>query len=98
MRRVARVPDRLDVVRFVVGGREVPVAWNLAAELKDRCTRADDALAGEVADRIRGVGGARPVALTAEQLAALLTVLEQWELEAETARPLRLAIIDELGV
>ena len=92
------MPEHLDVVRFVVGAREIQIAWTLAAELTDRCTRSDNAITREVADRMRAVGATRPVALTSEQLVALLTVLERWEIEAETGRLLRLAIADELGV
>ena len=90
------MPQRLDFVRFVVGDREIPVAWSLAGELKDRCTRSENATAREVADRMRAVGATRPVALTSEQLVALLTMLERWEVEAETGRLLRLAIAEEL--
>jgi len=97
-RRVARVPQRLDVVRFVVGDREIPVAWDLAVELRERCVRADDPFAREVAARMRAVGASRPVTLSREQFVALFAQLERWQLEAETARLLRLAIIDELGV
>ena len=95
-RRVDRVPQRLDVVRFVVGDREIPVAWDLAVELRDRCMRADDPFAREVAARMRAVGATRPVTLSREQLAALLAVLVRWEVEAETGRLLQLAITDEL--
>lgn len=86
------MPQRLDVVRFVVGDRELPVAWGLAAELRDRCARADDAIAREAAVRMHAVGATRPVTLTRDQFAALLAVLERWEVEAETGRLLRLAI------
>jgi hypothetical protein len=92
------VPQRLDVVRFAVGDREIPVAWDLAAELHDRCMRADDPLANEVAARMRAVGATRAVTLTREQFVALFAQLERWQVEAETARLLRLAIIDELGI
>jgi hypothetical protein len=91
------VPQPLAVVRFVVGDRELPVAWDLAVELRDRCIRADDPFAREVAARMRAVGATRPVTLTRDQFAALLAVLERWEVEAETGRLLRLAISDELG-
>jgi hypothetical protein len=47
---------------------------------------------------MRAVGATRPVTLTRDQFAALLTVLERWEVEAETSRLLRIAITDELGV
>ena len=95
--RVGAVPQRLDVVRFVVGDQELPVAWDLAVELRDRCVHSDDPFAREVAARMRAVGATRPVTLTREQLAGLLAVLERWEVEAETGRLLRLAITDELG-
>jgi hypothetical protein len=65
-------------------------------ELRDRCNRADDPFAREVAARMRAVGATRPVTLTREQLGALLVVLEQWEVEAETGRLLRLALMNEL--
>jgi hypothetical protein len=90
------VPPRLDVVRFVVGDQEIEVAWDIVAELRDRCERADDAVAREVAVRLRAVGATRPVKLTRDQLAALLVVLDRWEVETETARRLRLALVDEL--
>jgi hypothetical protein len=91
------VPKRLDVVRFAVGERELPVAWDIAAELRDRCERDDDRTAHEVAEQMRAVGATRPVTLTREQLAALLAVLERWEIEVETGRLLRLAIVDEVA-
>ena len=91
------MPQRLNVVRFVIGERELPVAWGLAAELRDRCERAEDGTAREVAARLRAVGARQPVTLTREQLAALLLILERWEVEAETGRLLRLALADELG-
>jgi hypothetical protein len=90
------MPQRLDVVRFVVGDRELPVAWDLATEIRDRCIRADDPFAREAAARMRDVGASRPVTLNREQLAALLAVLDRWEAEAETGRLLRLALADEL--
>ena len=92
------MPQRLDVVRFVVGDREITVAWDVAAQLRDRCARANDDTAREVADRIPAVGARRPVTLTHDQFVALFAQLERWQVEAETARLLRLAIIDELGV
>ena len=91
------MPKRLDVVRFVVGDREVPVAWDLAVEIRDRCIRADDPFAREAAARIRAVGATRPVTLTREQLAALLVVLERWEVEVGTGRVLRQTIGDALA-
>jgi hypothetical protein len=45
---------------------------------------------------MHAVGATRPVALSRGQLAALLVVLEQWDIEAETGRRLRLALVDEL--
>jgi hypothetical protein len=47
---------------------------------------------------MRYAGATRPVTLSRDQLAALLAVLERWEVEAETGRLLRLAISDELGI
>lgn len=91
------MPQRLDVVRFVVGDRELEVAWDLAAEIRDRCERADDGTAREVAARIRAVGATRPVTLNRGQLVALLVVLERWEVEAESGRRLREALANELG-
>jgi len=91
------VPKRLDVVRFTIGNREIPVAWDLAVEIRDRCIRADDPFAREVAARMRAVGATSPVRLSRDQLAALLAVLERWEVEAETGRLLRLAVSDALG-
>ena len=88
------MPKRLDVVRVVVGDQEVEVAWDLATELRDRCIHADDPFAREAAARMRAVGATRPVTLTREQLAALLIVLERWEVEAEAGRRLRQAIAD----
>jgi hypothetical protein len=90
------VSHHLAVVRFVVGDREIPVAWDIAADLRDRCIRADDPFAREVAAQMRATGATRPVSLTRDQLAALLAVPERWEVEAETARLLRIAITDEL--
>lgn len=90
------VPQRLDSARFVVGDREFSIAWNLAAELRDRCARADDAIARGVADQMRAVVAPQPVTLTRDQLAAFLAVLERWEVEAETGRLLRIAITEEL--
>src|SRR5947209_3578688 len=57
----SRSAKRLDVVRFVVGDRELEVAWDLAVEIRDRCIRADDPFAREVAARMRAVGATRPV-------------------------------------
>lgn len=57
--------------------REIPVAWDLAAELRDRCIRADDPFAREVAARMLAAGATRPVTLTYDQLAALLMVLDR---------------------
>lgn len=47
--------------------------------------------------RMRG-GASRPVTLTRDQFVALFAQLGRWQIEAEMARLLRLAIIDELGV
>jgi hypothetical protein len=49
-----------------------------------------------VAYRLCAVSATRPITLTRDQLAALLGVLERWEVEAETGRLLRLALTDEL--
>jgi hypothetical protein len=90
------VPERLDTVRFLVGDQELEVAWDLAVEIRESCHCADDAAARDVAARMHAVGATRPVALSRGQLAALLVVLEQWDIEAETGRRLRLALVDEL--
>ena len=47
---------------------------------------------------MRAAGASRPVTLTRDQLAALLILLDRWEVEAETGRLLQLAIADELAL
>ena len=71
---------------FAVGNREIPVAWGLAVEIRDRCMRADDPFAQQAAARMRAASASRPVTLTREQFVALFAQLERWQVEAETAR------------
>jgi len=88
-RSVPRVPERLDLVRFVVGDDELEVAFQLALELAKRAARAPDEAARTAAARIRSAGASRPIKLSSEEQAAVARVIDAWEAEAETVRRLR---------
>ena len=83
------MPQRRDVVRFLVDDDEFEVAFTVALELADRAARAPDRAARSAAARIRGAGASRPIKLAPEELVALEGVIDAWELEAETVRRLR---------
>jgi hypothetical protein len=82
-------PRRLDFVRFRVGNDDVEVAFTLALELAERTARAPDDAARSAAARIRGAGASRPVRLSTAESAALAGVIDDWSIEAGTARRLR---------
>jgi hypothetical protein len=64
------MPQRLDVVRFVVGDEELEVAFQVAFEIAERAARAPDEAARSAAARIRGAGASRPIKLAPEELGA----------------------------
>ena len=83
---------RLNYVRFRVGDDELRVAFDVALELAARASRAVDDAARRAAQRIRGAGASRPIALTDDEYAALARVIDSWEKDAETVRRLRLRL------
>jgi hypothetical protein len=83
------VPRRLDFVRFRIGNYELDVAFTVALELAERAARTPDEHARTAAARIRGAGASRPVRLSAEELAALGRVIDEWEVDVETVHRLR---------
>jgi hypothetical protein len=87
--RVRQVPQRRDSVRFVVGDREIAVAFLVALELAERAARTHDADIRAVGARIRGAGASSPVVLSVSESTALARVIDEWELDATTVRSLR---------
>jgi hypothetical protein len=83
------VPQRLDSVRFVVGDREIAVAFLVALELAERAARTHDADIRAVGSRIRGAGASSPIVLSVSESAALARVIDEWELDVTTVRSLR---------
>jgi hypothetical protein len=83
------MPRRLDFVHFQVGDTDVEVAFMVAHEIARRAAHTTDEAARSAGAKIRGAGASRPIRLDPAELAALATVIDAWQAEAETLRQLR---------
>jgi hypothetical protein len=80
------VPDRLDPVRFDVGGRQVEMPIQVAEELKARAVKAPSTQS--IAAKLVGAGVSGPVeVLDAGEMLALIELLEHWTRNAGDALP-----------
>jgi hypothetical protein len=80
------VPERLDRIRFDIGGRQVEMPWSVGQDLKTRALKGSSTQS--IAAKMDAAGAGRPVEIVdAGELLALIELLEHWTRNAEDALP-----------
>jgi hypothetical protein len=81
------VPERLDRIRFTVGGRQIEMPWKIGEELKTRAQKAPSTQS--IVAKMDAAGASRPIAITdTGELLALIELLDHWtRSDAQDALP-----------